>query len=98
MGVESYCVKFYLVRDLWWASRWRREEMGVRQLDHGGVRAYVAGTVSQGASLACPKGVCCIRSALWVPRNQQETAGYCRLLQAPQVQVSELFGLCLSGL
>lgn len=41
MGVESYCVKFYLVRDLWRAWRWRGKEIGTRCLDHGGVRAWL---------------------------------------------------------
>lgn len=41
MGVESYCVKFYLVRDLWRAWRWRGKEIGTRCLDHGGGRAWL---------------------------------------------------------
>lgn len=36
MGGESYCVKFYLVHDLWRARRWLGEEIGMRFPDHGG--------------------------------------------------------------
>ena len=36
MGVESYCVKFYLVRDLWRAWRWQGKETRPWRLDHGG--------------------------------------------------------------
>lgn len=41
MGVESYCVKFYLVHDLWRAWRWRGEETRMRCLDHGGAGVWL---------------------------------------------------------
>lgn len=41
MGVESYCVKFYLVHDLWRAWLWGEEEIGTRCLDHGGACVWL---------------------------------------------------------
>lgn len=41
MGAESYCVKFYLVHDLWRAWRWRGKETRMGCLDHGGAGVWL---------------------------------------------------------
>jgi len=41
MGVESYCVKFYLVHDLWRAWCWQGKETRMRCLDHGGAGVWL---------------------------------------------------------
>ena len=52
MGVESYCVKFYLVRDLWRAWRWRGEETRPWHLDHGGPQ--ISGCICEAGVRVCP--------------------------------------------
>lgn len=82
MGVQSSCVKFYLVHDLWRAWRWRGKEIGTRCLDHDGVCVWLyLGCGYEAGVRVCPSAgkLPIFSGLLWHPVEGNGSRGKRRL-------------------